>query len=384
MLTIVGFILAAAGSIFIYLGQRQDSEGDKAEIIGENKKNVDSVKEEVKKRIDVFETKLDQVIIRIDIHDKNTIPMFAILQSAVHELKDQNIGTNNSILKLEREFEDFKLLTNNSSLEAKIRVDSLNSILDKMLFITTTLEGDLLRIGAIPDQTRTSVRQTHQAINITKQYIEEGKYIESNSRDLEISVDELKEDSRIEFVSSILNDPETIKLAERNKMTRDIQNIHESMTAQVTSTINKLVSEWRAIANDYSIKVNGATNENLVTLTQTTGYSPDFSPELLDYPRFGSNDPSGIRLRFNLGNINTSPLIEMTLYMNFNPNQWEQEYLILGAYIPKKAVSPFKPVRITESKIEKINYKTDNPKDKLTREIIETFKRLDKVLMSKD
>src|SRR5882672_10153736 len=111
MLTIVGFILAGVAPILIYLGQRNDSESDKADIIESNKKNVDSVGKRSDENFEILSKQIDKVIIRLDNIDRKTIPIDEVINSAIDRLEKETTTNRKAVQHLKSEFTKFQTET---------------------------------------------------------------------------------------------------------------------------------------------------------------------------------------------------------------------------------------------------------------------------------
>ncbi|MEJ0057089.1 MAG: hypothetical protein WDN75_16395 [Bacteroidota bacterium] len=138
-----------------------------------------------------------------------------------------------------------------------------------------------------------------------------------------------------------------------------------------------MVKDWKAIAELYGSKV--ARADSYLTFGGP-GYSSEFGPDSLGYPKFGPNQPDTVKVRFNLGNINSTPLLELCAYINFNPNIWEQEYIVVGAYIPKGSIFPYQATLVSKPIVKFFSYKSQGIRQEIRQSIYDAYVQLDKVL----
>lgn len=223
MLTIVGFILAGVASILIYLGQRKDSESDKADIIDSNKKNVDSLARKSDENYRTLSKQIDNVIIRLDNIDRKTIPIDEVINSAIDRVEKETTTNTEAIQQLKTEFTKFQTETRDQFFtDQSDRTRNYESIKSSLESLSAAVND----LGT--DKSKTMV---NEAIALTAEYLEKGEYIEApignGHVNLELSVSELKNDSRVtlkEKLSSVLDKAATKKAEEKTIADRQLND----------------------------------------------------------------------------------------------------------------------------------------------------------------
>jgi len=373
MYTILGSSLIAIGPFLIYYGQTRDTQQDKTDILKSLKDNADSVK----KHIDQSKEEIKRAIsIQIQKSRSQSIQLAEMLRLSVDDLSGQVKIGNEDLKILLREIDDLKSKTNNIQ---EYTEQTRKRILESLNHMTATVVG-ISEAGA--DEPALKLLD---AIDLTKEYITNDNVVQTKnsngSINIELSISSLRKDSRVKLLNSIIDNPAIKAFAEKLKQSNNIQKAHDDLTINLRACLDSATAGWRKIANDWAKEVGFEKIPDSFISGGNSGYTGYLNPDSLGCPKFEREPFAVVKLQFNLGNEDAWPLIEIAVYCDYKPDQWQQRYQVLGAYIPKKTNPPNRPQKVTQSNIETVDYRVPESVEKLHAEFMDAISKLDKVLM---
>jgi len=182
-------------------------------------------------------------------------------------------------------------------------------------------------------------------------------------------------DSNEALIDKLINDPKSINIATSQKNSQRINEIHNQTKGFLMEELRELTKGWEKITNEYRKNTNSG---NPLLIMTNHGYSGDLYSSTLGYKLNSIKNPESIRVYFNLGNIETSPLLELSIYIKLDlNNSQEQSYQVAASYISK---DNYNPELLFQTDIITFDYFSSSIRQKMLLHLNEGFRGLDELL----